>query len=95
MKPLERVAVPDGVVTDTDAGPTAPAGVTAVTDVGLTTVTFVAGFPPTMTDVAPERFVPVSVIVVPPAFEPEVGATDESVGSSAVYVNRPPAPTPN
>ena len=49
------VAVPFAPVTSTDAGPTDPAGVTAVTVVEFTATTFVAGTPPTLTLVAPPR----------------------------------------
>ena len=53
-----------------------PAGVFARTCVALRNVTPVAGTPPTRT-VAPEtKFVPLIVIVVPPAVGPEVGDTE-------------------
>jgi hypothetical protein len=80
------VAVPPGVVTATLFAPTVPAGVTAVMLVDETTTTLVAGTPPTVTLVAPVRFVPVIVIAVPPAVEPVTGETEEIVGG-AKYVN--------
>jgi hypothetical protein len=80
VKPFARVALPLGVLTATSFAPAVPAGVTAVTVVGLTTVTPVAATPPTVTDVAALRFVPVSVIAVPPDVGPEPGDTDASVG---------------
>ena len=60
------VAVPFAPVTSTDAAPTDPAGVTAVTVVEFTATTSVAGTPPTLTLVAPFRKDPVIVIAVPP-----------------------------
>ena len=80
------VAVPFGVVTATLFAPAVPAGVTAVMLVAETTTTLVAATPPTVTLVAPVKFVPVIVIAVPPAVEPEVGETEEIVGG-AKYVN--------
>ncbi len=65
-----RFAVPPGVVTETVFAPAVPAGVTAVTVAALTTVTPVAAAPPTETALVPVRFVPVMVIVVPPAAGP-------------------------
>ena len=47
------VAVPPEVVTATALRPNVPAGVTAVSDVSLTTTTPVAATPPTFTVVAP------------------------------------------
>jgi hypothetical protein len=82
VKAFDRVAVPPGVVTDTLLAPAAPAGVTHVSIVGLTTVNPVADTDPTRTSVAPDRFVPVTVIVVPPASEPELGDTPATVGST-------------
>ena len=60
------VAVPFAPVTSTDAAPTDPAGVTAVTVFESTATTFVAGTPPILTIVAPLKKVPVIVIAVPP-----------------------------
>ena len=80
------VAVPFGVVTATLFAPRVPAGVTAVTLVDETTTTLVAATPPTVTLVAPVKLVPLIVIAVPPAVEPEVGETEEIVGG-AKYVN--------
>ena len=60
------VAVPFAPVTSTDAAPSDPAGVTAVTVVEFTATTSVAGTPPTLTLVAPFRNDPVIVIAVPP-----------------------------
>ena len=83
------VAVPPGVVTSTLFAPTVPAGVTAVTLVDETTTTLVAATPPTVTLVAPVRFVPVIVIAVPPAVEPEVGVTEEMAGSGVLTTRNP------
>jgi hypothetical protein len=79
---LARVAVPSAVVTLTDFTPATCGGVTAVTEVALTTVTAVAATPPIMTEVAPVRFVPVSVMVVPPVVGPEFGETVVNVGGA-------------
>ncbi len=70
VNPFVRFAVPPGVVTETILAPAVPAGVTAVTVVALTTVTPDAAAPPTETALEPVRFVPVMVIVVPPAAGP-------------------------
>jgi len=86
VKPPARLAVPPGVVIATVLAPTVPAGVTAVTVDELTTVTDVAATPPTVKLVAPVRFVPVSVIVVPPVVGPDVGVTDVIVGFRNPYV---------
>ena len=69
------------MVIDTVFAPTVPAGVTAVTVVGFTTLTEVAATPPIVTELAPVRFVPVIVIAVPPLVDPVFGLTDEIVGS--------------
>ena len=81
MNPSANVAVPVSVlVTVTLAGPAVPAGVTAVIDVGFTTTTLVAGFPPTVTVAPLANWVPVMVIELPPAVEPEFGETLVIVG---------------
>ena len=69
------------MVTATLLAPAVPAGVTAVTLVAETTTTLVAATPPTVTLLAPVRFVPVIVIAVPPRVEPLVGVTDVIVGA--------------
>jgi len=74
------VTVPPAVVTSTFCEPV-PAGVTAVIEVALLTTTLDAGFPATRT-VAPVKLVPVMVIVVPPAAEPELGAIVVIVGAA-------------
>jgi len=55
--------------------------VTAVTVVAFTTETLIAAVPPIVTLDVPVRFDPVIVISVPPAVDPEFGATDEIVGA--------------
>ena len=62
--------------------PTVPAGVTAVMEVALTTTTLVAGLPPTVTLLAPVKLVPVMVIAVPPAIDPDDGLTLAMVGAA-------------
>ena len=81
------LAVPFGVVTITFFAPTVPAGVTAVTLVDETTTTLVAATPSTVTLVTFVKLVPVIVIAVPPAVEPDVGDTDEIVVGGVIYVN--------
>ena len=75
--------VPLGVVTTTLAVPADPAGVVAVIEVALTTVTPVAAAPPMVTAVAPVKFVPVIVTDCPPAKEPEDGLMAVTVGAVA------------
>ena len=86
---LAKLAVPPGVVTATLFAPTVPAGVTAVTLVDETTTTLDAATPPTVTLVAPVKLVPVIVIAVPPAVEPEVGVIDVIVGCGALTARNP------
>ena len=83
----DLVEVPPAVVTATLLAPTVPAGVLAVIEVALTTTTFVADVTPIFTLVAPVKFVPVMVIVVPPVVGPDVGLTLVIVGSGTMYVN--------
>jgi hypothetical protein len=78
---FDTVAVPPGVVTDTEVAPAAPAGVNAVTVVAFTTVTEVAATPPIVTSVVPDKFVPVIVIGIPPETGPTFGLTTEIVGA--------------
>jgi len=74
--------VPPGVVTKTLAVPALPAGVEQVIKVLELTDGEVHVLPPIVTVVAPvTKFVPVMVIVVPPAVEPLVGKMDVSVGA--------------
>jgi hypothetical protein len=77
---LVRVAVPPGVVTDTLFGPVVLTGVTAVIVVGFTTTRPVATLVPILTEVAPVKFVPVMVMVVPPIEGPTFGLTVAIVG---------------
>ena len=68
---------PPGVVTWSVPAP-APGGIVAVSCVGELTVTPVAAAPPTVSAVAPVRFVPVTVIWVPTL--PDVGVNEVIVG---------------
>ena len=63
------------------AVPAVPGGVVHVIDVADTTTTFVQAALPTVTVKALPRFVPVIVIAVPPAVEPDVGLTEVTVGT--------------
>ncbi len=74
--------VPLGVVTNTLAVPALPAGVVAVSEVELTTVTAVAAVPPMVTAVAPVKPVPVMVTDCPPASGPDDGLMDVTVGAA-------------
>ena len=79
--------MPPGVITVTFTTPV-PAGLSAVIEVSLTTVTFVAAVAPKSTAVAPVNPVPVIVTDVPPAVEPVVGLTPVTVGAATTwYVN--------
>jgi len=72
--------------------PVACGPVAAVIRVLLTTTTEVAGAPPSVT-VAPGRNpVPVIVIGVPPAVEPDCGATPAIVGLTTAGKMQAPAP---
>jgi hypothetical protein len=73
--------LPAGVVTMTLAEPAAWLGTVAVIEVAFTTETLVAAAPPTVTPVAPVKFVPVIVTLVPPAVGPEFGLTEVTVGA--------------
>jgi hypothetical protein len=67
--------------------PRVPAGVTQVMDVADTRVGEVQVAPPTVT-VAPEsKFAPVIVMVVPPAFDPDAGDAEVTVGGSVTKGN--------
>ena len=78
---LVLIAVPPGVVTATLCAPAIPAGVFAVICVGDTITTLVAAAPPTVTLVAPVKFVPVIVMAVAPVVGPVIGLTDAMVGA--------------
>ena len=54
--------------------------------VGDVTVKLVAGVVPNWTAVAPMRFVPVMVTVVPPLVVPDVGVNEAMVGVEALKV---------
>jgi hypothetical protein len=69
------------VVTLTLYDPADSAGDVAVMLVLLTTVYELASVEPNFTLVAPVKFVPVSVTVVPPAVGPEVGLMLVTVGA--------------
>lgn len=62
--------------------PAACAGTMAVIVVALATVKLVAAVPSNMTLMAPVKFVPVIVTVLPPEVGPEPGLTDVTVGGS-------------
>jgi hypothetical protein len=82
--------VPPAVVTRTLAVPAVPAGVVAVIEVALTTVTPVAAAPPIVTEVAPVKSVPVIVTEVPPRVDPFAGDTAVTDGAGVdgvTYVN--------
>ena len=82
MNPPTLVAVPPAVITTTGTTLALAAGVTAVMEVADTTVKLVAAMPPMVTLVAPDKFVPVIVIVVAPAVGPVNGLTDVMEGTA-------------
>ena len=81
MSAAELADVPPGVVTVTSMVPL-PGGAVAVMLVADTTVNDEAAVEPNDTLVAPVKFVPVIVTLVPPAVGPDVGETDVTVGAS-------------
>ena len=81
-----RVAVPPAVVTLTLTAPATWALVMALRVVGDVTVKLVAVVVPNWTAVAPIRFVPVMVTVVPPLVVPDVGVNEEMLGAEALNV---------
>ena len=81
MKSCCPVPVPSGVVTETSTLFAPPnGGVTAVMVVSLTTTTLLATAPPNVTTVAPRKFVPPIVTLVPPLVGPLFGVTEVTVG---------------
>ena len=58
-----------------------------VIEVAETTITLVHAEPPTVTVEPLAKFVPVIVIDVPPAVEPDVGDTAVTVGAGVTKVN--------
>ena len=74
--------MPPGVVTSTLAVPALPLGVVQVMLVLLTTVMLVAAAPPKVTLVAPVKFVPVIVTLVPPPSGPWEAVTPVTVGAA-------------
>ena len=78
-----KLAVPEGVVTETL--PEAPAPTTAEIVVELMMVNEVAAVPPKLTELAQDKFVP--VMITTPEVESDVGVNDEMVGAAAVLVN--------
>ena len=76
----EVALVPPGVLTVTCTVPE-PAGEVAVTCVADSALSALALAEPNLTSLAPVRFVPVIVTVVPPAAGPLVGETFVTVGA--------------
>jgi hypothetical protein len=75
VNPFGSAAFELALATPTSAGPSTWAGVRAVMEVLLTTVTFVAAVPPNETVAPLEKFDPVIVTFVPPVTGPEAGDT--------------------
>jgi len=73
--------VPPAVVTNTLAGPAVPECVVQVAEVAETTLKLVQEKSPTLMSVASVKSVPVIVMGVPPAVEPDVGETAVTVGA--------------
>ena len=72
--------VPPAVVTVMSTAPSACGGAMAVIEVTEFTVNDDAAVPPNETAVAPVKFVPVIVTLVPPAVEPADGLTPLTFG---------------
>ena len=83
VNPPTSVAVPFGVTTTISIAPTEWAGDKAVIAVDETTTILVAATPPTVTLVAPVKFVPKIVKAVKPVVCPELGFTKEMLGVGA------------
>ena len=69
------------MVTTTLTTPAACAGVVAVMEVPLTSITLVADVPPRLTVAPVRKPVPVMVIAVPPLVVPVVGVIEVTVGA--------------
>lgn len=82
MNALVLVADPPLVVRISVLAPASPAGVTIVSDVAVF-VSLVATTPSTVTEVAPNKFVPVMTVLVPPAVGPEITESEVIVGVDA------------
>ncbi len=85
VSPVPDVAVPPAVVTLTLTAP-ATWGLVLAWTVVLVLEMIVAAVVPNLTKVAPLKFVPVTVTVVPPLVVPEVGVTALIVGSGVINV---------
>ena len=70
------------MVTRTLFAPAVPAGVVQVAEVAEATLKVVQAAPPTVMAVAAVKSVPVIVMAVPPAVEPELGLTEVTVGGA-------------
>jgi hypothetical protein len=82
LSALLAALVPPAVVTARSTVPALSAGEVAVIWVMLLIVKLVAAVDPNVTAVAPLRLVPVIVTVVPPAVDPPVGLTLDTVGGA-------------
>jgi len=87
--PVPVPANPDKFVTTMFWTPADPAGVVQVRDVPDPTTTDVHAAPPTVTVAIDTKAVPVIVIDVPPAVEPDTGDTDETTGEATLDVAMP------
>ena len=79
---------PPGVVTMTSTVPAASAAVTAEMDVAESTVNFDAVDVPNRTEVAPVKFDPVRVTVVPPVVGPEPGLMALTMGGGGLVATK-------
>ena len=69
--------------------PTVPGGVTIVIWVAEFTTKLVTAVPPTVTEVVPQKLVPVRIEVVPPETSPTAAvATEVSVGAGSQIAKR-------
>ena len=90
VKPLARVAIPLGVVTETSLGPSIASGgmwILAVIWVGLSTVKLSMIIPGKLTPVAPLRLLPVMTIDISSSGPAEAGLSEVIVGGGISVVN--------
>lgn len=80
--PTSVVGAPSAFWTSMSTVPAAWAGVVAVSVVGETMVTWVAGRPPIRTRAPSAKSVPVTVTAVPPAVVPRGGSTRVMAGAA-------------
>src|SRR3974390_1283592 len=81
VEALGWLPVPPAVVTETVVEPAAPAGTDAEICVALMMVKPEDGLAPKSTTVAPRKFVPLTMTMLPPPSGPKAGLTLDTVGA--------------